>query len=1302
MIYLKSFSKNIRDFSTHVFIVIFILSALASVNSTTVFALSIPQPTYPGNSSTTTPVTDPPLGIPLFSWTSVEGATKYRLQVDSEIGFNTPIFLDKTTSNTSYTPSETNKLFADGTWYWRVRVEVPAPVGEWSDTFEFTKTWATLDNKPTNLLPEDGTTLAFLESNQFSWSTVVGAAKYRFQIASSPDGFATPILSSDTLTTTHQTSSLFENGTYYWRVIPMDAASHFGTISDILSVTFAYGTIIPDTLTLIPTLLTPGDESFPVFTPSFHWTAVEGTQFYRLEYTTEENCDFSVGTSLITRQTYYDPVVTFPNDVRYCWHVRAESDDAVGDWSDTWHFQKKWYLQPQLLTPTNLFQNDLYPVFSWTPVPGAARYRIDIDTDPGFTPPLYESVVTANTTYVIQDTSIQIGNYYYYWRVTPIDGGGELGLSSAVSELYSKYDSLAPMLVYPLYYYIPNDPVYYGEHALNPYEDRTVAYPIFMWHRVMVPSPNGGVYANAYRIQVDTEPYFNNIVWQYDTENTSATPTNENDFTPLIDQDYFWRVCVLNFIGGTCNTGPTGGWSQIWRVRFNPDYGSPDHPNPWALPPTTGDVPVLLRPAHGHESVEATPLLEWFPMQDTIQYQVQVSRDSSFSTYEIDELVNHPAFSTSVSLAQRNLNHLDYGTFYWRVRGFDGSQWSDWSGVRRFQVASQSEWRYSRSLGDPANRLQIGDDPGGDATLTYDLENMHVSQQGGTPASWFFGFTANLTSTDMTYVFYIDLDHVDGSGGSFPPPAPRDYSVTTIPAHQPEFAIYVDKNNGSVDANNTWVYAWNGSAWGYGQRLSDIGGQVYAYEDYVELRLLNATIGMSQVTGSASVMLFSVDPATNQLVDSVPTDPQVPGNGQLSRFSAVSERMNLIYTPNRNSGSGTEDPRTYSSILPYYWDWPTGSYPSVPWAGNKTEVHLDPGYTNLVDDFQETSDAPYYAWNSSAFLSDFIGDTIYYWRVQPWYDLPNLPAIYGAWTGGWSFRRLGFTAQNLQISVNWATPTFSWDMAEGARTYRLQVSTDPNFGSPVINITTPLTSYTPTATLAQGQYYWRVQVTRYNGVENDWSTVQQFNLTLPSPTGLSPNGDIVHYAPTLCWDPLIEYNDQEPYEPILTAWKYRIQVSRDENFSTIYDDEDVNHTCWTPTKGYADGPYYWHVAMIDGNGKLGPYSTPAATFTKQYPITTLVSPIGEPMLSTPTFIWTPVNGASVYRFEVSKFPTFTPTYDSVTTINTQYTPTNTYDRNVVYYWRVAIQDRDGNQGPFTDSTIIIDPGRRMYLPFVTK
>jgi hypothetical protein len=1110
----------------------------------------------------------------------------------------------------------------------------------------------------------------------------MGAAKYRFQIAESYDGFSTPIYTKDTLSNTHQPSGRLENGTYYWRVIPMDTVDHLGTISDIRSFDVAYG--YGD---MIPTQLEPENWSYPTFTPTFRWTAVEGAELYRLEYTSDETCDFTVGTAINTRQTSYTPTDTFPNDKQYCWHVRVESGDGVGQWSDTWYVQKQWYLKPHLLTPTNLYQTGLYPIYSWTPVPGAARYKIEIDDEPSFTAPLIETFNTANTTYAPQ--SKYIGTEYYYWRVTPIDGGGELGMTSDVYEFQSLYDSLAPILVYPLYYYIPNDPVYYGENAMNPVEDRTVADPIFIWHRVMNPAPEGGTIIDAYRIQVDDTPYFNSLVWEYDTENTSATPVASDDFTPIVDQDYYWRVCPLDGMGGACLTNPGTGlvwWSQIWRTRFDSSL---------RLEPTNGETPDLLRPMQAQDFVEATPLLEWWPFENATQYQVEISREADFSTYEISETVDIPAYSPIYSLAQRSLDRTDYGTFYWRVRALVADTWSDWSEGRRFQIASQSEWRFSRVLGDPANQLLIGDDPQDDASGPYNLSSLYASESNG---DWYLGFNAEITDTDLTYAFYIDIDSIDGSGGTYPPE--RDYEVSTIPAHQPEYVIYVDEIAGEINANNTWVFSWNGTNWNFGQRFIDIGGEVYSSTGYVELDIPNAAIGMSQVTSRASVMLFSVDTSLNTVIDSVPSDPQVPGTAQLSRFSAFSERVNLIYPPNINAGDPTGDPSTITSILPFYWDWPTGSNPSSPWAGSKLEVHLDPGYTNLVAEFHINSNTTWFSENNVTMLNDIVGDNIYYWRVQPRYWIDGFTATYGAWASGWSFRRVGFTPLNLQTSIAFATPTFSWDMAEGANNYRLQVSTDPNFGSTVINQLTPLTSFTPVNTLAPALYYWRVQIIRYGNVGNDWSEVEQFTLSLPKPTGLTPDGDTVHYAPTFCWDPLVGDDDQG--NPVLTAWKYRIQVSLDPNFSQIYDSIDTFNNCWTPTKGYQDGNLYWHVAMIDGNSRLGPYTDPAATFTKQYPITTLISPINNPVDTTPTFIWIPVDGAATYVFEVSQYPTFFPTYDSVVTINTQFTPLKLYEMNVVYYWRVAIRDRDGRQGPFTDASIIIGDVFPTYLPCIQR
>jgi hypothetical protein len=79
-----------------------------------------------------------------------------------------------------------------------------------------------------------------------------------------------------------------------------------------------------------------------------------------------------------------------------------------------------------------------------------------------------------------------------------------------------------------------------------------------------------------------------------------------------------------------------------------------------------------------------------------------------------------------------------------------------------------------------------------------------------------------------------------------------------------------------------------------------------------------------------------------------------------------------------------------------------------------------------------------------------------------------------------------------------------------------------------------------------------------------------------------------------------------------------------------------------------------------------------------------------------------VDGAATYVLEVSLYSTFSLLYESVETINTQYTPTKTYLTDKVYHWRIAIRDRDGKQGPFIDATVLVGVKNYIYLPLTKK
>jgi hypothetical protein len=1274
------------------FLLIFVFSLFYPPFQLSASAASTPSLLTPANGATITATgtgvnARPPVALPEFSWTEVPGTTQYRIQLSRDIGFSSTN--DFTTPLTHFIPRNVDQ-FNDGLWYWRVRVESPVAGNYQSTPNSFTKQWASPDNRPNLTSPADGAVIKFFDQPTFSWQPVIGAASYRLQIASASD-FGAIIYDDVVLATTFQPPNKFPNGTRYWRVIPRDAADHEGTSSQVRSFIMGYNEI--------PELLGPANGSTPTFTPTFRWKAVRGAEYYLLQYSTDPSFHANV-TQVNTRNTTYTPVDALPNDVNYYWQVRAFSYASQSDWSLPWSFMKKWTIQPVLLTPTNGFLHIRLPFFSWTPVPGANRYKIEASGNTSFNNPVYIREETSNTFF---DPIEYHGDWNtLYWRVTPIDANSNPGKVSSTFSFSSHYTETTPTLVSPMYYYPPNSfPPPFDTVSMQSFSDRTVAWPIFMWNRLTTPPLSGvlsgSTFAATYRVQVSTNALFPpaSIVWTVDTQNTHAAPTLANNFTPVPGQDYFWRVRGLNGSGVEI-----GNWSQAWKAHF-----SLTNPNDT---PTT-PPPQLRRPTYGSEIVETTPLFEWWSVSGADSYEVQISEDPSFASPLDSGIVRYPVYSPTTSFAQRSLVKIDYGTYYWRVRARSGGNpLGGWSNAWRFQIASQSERVESRTLGSSSNRLLVATDlADAEDSTQYKLTSLYGMQDSN---YWYFGFNVALVApTDMTYGLYLDLDHKDNSGAASDP---RGYTISTIAAHRPEYAIYVNRSGGAFSAGNTEVYAWNGVNWDNLGYLIDLGGDLSydAASGYVEIKVWNTIIGMSDTTGSYAISLFSLPAGTGQAKDSVPWDPNIPGVGPVGRFVSVSERINTITPQYTVVGDPTSDPFIY----PFNWDYPTGSNDTAPWAGNFIKVYTDPDYTQEVPGgfSEEKSDTPYYASTSHAWSYDFLGDNTYYWRIQPCYLFAVTGRVCGVWSQGVRFERRGFVPQNLQESINFATPTFSWGMVEGASRYELQIADDYTKLATSSIVSTAQNSYTPQDAFSPGTYYWRVRVVRYNNAAGNWSAPKTFGLTLPVPTGLAPNdpdpNHAIHTTPTFCWQPLIVSLNGVP---VLAASRYFLQVSRgDPTFSSNYEQQETEQSCWTPRIGYDDGTYYWRVAMVDGAGHRGGYSIPAV-FTKQYPTAKPLSPVsGSTIDNTPTFRWTAADGVSPYvfgaaryRLEVSLFSTYSTSYEQVDTTNTSYTPTMLYDENKTYYWRVAIIDRNGKLGPFSNATLLINSfPYHIYIPRVIR
>ncbi len=215
------------------------------------------------------------------------------------------------------------------------------------------------------------------------------------------------------------------------------------------------------------------------------------------------------------------------------------------------------------------------------------------------------------------------------------------------------------------------------------------------------------------------------------------------------------------------------------------------------------------------------------------------------------------------------------------------------------------------------------------------------------------------------------------------------------------------------------------------------------------------------------------------------------------------------------------------------------------------------------------------------------GNQLYYWHVSSIGQGGE-----GLFTASWTFTTAaGPPGIPVLLSPpNFATcvprnPYFDWQDVATATSYRIQVSTDPNFLTTVINTTTASSFYQAGTVLNYFTiYFWRVYATNSSGNGN-YSPVWQFR-TVPNtpvaPALVSPvnNSTGQPLTPTLQW------------RSVNTADNYRVQVSPNAGFSTFAVNTVVTDTQYTVQTGALVGgqQYYWRV-QVNACTLTGPFST---------------------------------------------------------------------------------------------------------------
>jgi len=258
-----------------------------------------------------------------FNWTDVTNADMYRLQVDDDPAFGSPLNRDVTLSH--YT-AQSGELSAATAYYWRVRASNCAGNSSYSSYRYFTTSEQTPD-APTLVSPSNGSIECSLPI-PLDWYSVAYATSYHLQVDNnsnfpSPEKDITGITSSSY----DISSGLQNNNKYYWRIRAINNCGVYGNYSSSRNFIIKPNLGTPPLYSII--------DSHNIALPiTLKWGSASFAAYYHLEV--DNNSDFS------SREIVEDFITSTQHTVEsgltlntsYNWRVRASSlCGDLGSWS---------------------------------------------------------------------------------------------------------------------------------------------------------------------------------------------------------------------------------------------------------------------------------------------------------------------------------------------------------------------------------------------------------------------------------------------------------------------------------------------------------------------------------------------------------------------------------------------------------------------------------------------------------------------------------------------------------------------------------------------------------------------------------------------------------------------------------------------------------------------------------------------------------------------------------------------------------------------------------------------------------
>ena len=1020
-----------------------------------------------------------------------------------------------------------------------------------------------------------------------------------------------------------------------------------------------------------PLLMSPLQGAEGPGNPVLAWQAVPGATAYRVEVSTSTTF-LPVAYKVDTVALHAAPPADLPLGTIH-WRVAALNGAEVGPFAAA-SFVKTAAAAPDPVSPDDgatLAYPGQSPVLRWGVLSGMKAYEVELDDANDFVSP--QTFTTANTAVAITNP-MTLGKTWY-WRVR--GASATTGVTTAWSAprsfsiTWGEFDG-KPQLI--------SEGV---EIVAGQVQDI-----VFTW------TGSGGgpgtapgvVGARAYQLQVSPNgDWANNITADVIVKGTQYSPP-----ATFPAGAYYWRVRALA-------SGPTTG--ALASPQNSPWSDVRQFTRAWA------DKPALTYPVGGVEVPKVDLRFEWAGVAHAAYYDVRISTDPNFATP--GAVINCQTLHTSLSPHAASSRptgtvgvdcdfELNPGSLYhWQVRGVDTPPtgtvpvYGVWSNAASFVFDQSAVTLVSPISGEVLTSPVLRWAPLDgyhkyEVTLIKDGSKTTVGTTYST--SW---SPTNANTTNLgpgSYQWFVRAVSPDG----LKTPAPffnrGSFSVVASTSTATEF----------VPADQTTSF-FNRFQDMPSMRWTEISGAAYYRVFYAPIGLTSYA-ELTRSTEKLPQAAFTYGGGNTALpINHRETLPVGSWSWFVQAFDA--DGMELASSGVKTFTIPASPFVTY--VAPAYGA--TGSdVPQLRWEpaehAYQYVVHLalDPNFTNVVRTYttQLTTLTPREA------LPDNQAGQSYYWYVQVCKapsscgPLPQQAYEQGAQYIS-AFRKTSppptlltpaeGTSTTDQVSFSWLDYFITDDGAPGAKSYKIEVASDPAFTKIVDTALVDQPFYAPWAkTYPDSVYYWRVQaidgsgqaLTRTDAGEEPWS----FQKVSGQPQSLLAT--VASGLPTLSWAPLTHAGSYtvEIYRGTDTTYPAVNKVASASTAATYY-------AAFTPGSALPPGAYSWRVRKndVDGNpgtwaGDGGATAGTGDTFTIASPTVSLLTPEdGASLASSDTlFTWDGVKGASAYRFETSTTDAFTTTFESQKTVNTTWVSPKYYLDGTTYRWRVSALDAADN------------------------